>query len=593
MKFHRIVLDEAQAIKNHLSKTCEAVCNLQGKHKWAISGTPIQNRLEEFYSYFRFLELEHTGSFELFKKNFCKRGSHMALQRLQVYLSKYMCRRTHVSRLFGAPILQLPACKPLETIEVEFNSVERAIFQIVRTRFLARLRALDTKEAGSNNYRGVFVLLLRLRMLVSSPLLCQTVLKTLLEACDIERLWELTAEEDEEGRADGSSDTLQVLHQALATLTPDDPSMNTSSRRASSGSNESGILPSHTDQEQASLGPLATKFRRYILSLRETGKWEDANTRSLCSACEGPPEKPLITTCMHIYCSKCLSELHCAAARKDQDIVTCVECGAQVHRSEAYQPRGFDEAGRIIEAANGRSSNRSKKRTSNDDDEDIDWLKLAGPILQSAKTKGVVKKLEEWWKADRTAKFLIFVQFRGMIKIFRRICAEKGWGHTYFNGEMSFDARDMAIKKFTEDPDIKVMIAGMKAGGVGLNLVAANRCVVYDLWWNACMEEQAICRMLRIGQTRECEVVRFVVKGTVDEAIIKMQERKTKEIESAMDEKHRPKKLTTRELLKLFGPIIEGDDRGDGEDEGFTCVDDPFVNANDDSDVEMNGPAAS
>lgn len=100
---------------------------------------------------------------------------------------------------------------------------------------------------------------------------------------------------------------------------------------------------------------------------------------------------------------------------------------------------------------------------------------------QSAKVKGAVQKMEEWWSANGESKIIIFVQFRAMIKIFSRICAEKGWGFAFFHGAMKFKARDAAIKQFSTDPECKVLIAALKAGGVGLNLVAANRVIIIDL----------------------------------------------------------------------------------------------------------------
>lgn len=500
-----------------------------------------------------------------------------------------MCRRTHLNKMFGVPILQLPPIKPVETIQVEFNDVERAIYQIVRTRFVDKLRALGSKDTIHKNYRAVFVLLLRLRQLVSSPLLIQKTLKELLETEDIERLWELTADSEQEGLNDAGRQTLEGLRQALGTVTDEDPSMQTSSRRSSSDSTDGGILPGTTlSQSQPEGNALTSQFRKYLQNLHDTGKWEDANARSLCQLCGAPPNDPCITSCMHIYCRKCLNELKYAAAGQDKDVVTCFQCGARFHRSEAYAPKGYDEAAKRAdsEAAAGISAKSSKrKKTGADADEDIDWFTLGGPILQSAKTKGAIKKMEEWWQADPTAKIIIFVQFTGMIKIFRRLCTERNWGHTWFNGELTFAARDSAIKDFTDDPDTKVMIAALKAGGVGLNLVAANRVVLVDLWWNLSIETQAFCRVFRLGQTRDVEVARLVVKDSIDEAIIMMQERKTKEIDSAMEEKHRPTRLTTHELLKLFGPIVAGGDRFSGEDESFTFVDDPFQNQDDDLDM--------
>lgn len=71
MKFLRVVLDEAQAIKNHRSQTSISCRALDAKHYWAITGTPIQNNLLEFYPYFKFLREPNTGSYKIFKENFC------------------------------------------------------------------------------------------------------------------------------------------------------------------------------------------------------------------------------------------------------------------------------------------------------------------------------------------------------------------------------------------------------------------------------------------------------------------------------------------------------------------------------------------
>lgn len=68
--FYRIVLDEAQAIKTYNSQISIACRGLIGKHRWALTGTPIQNTADELYPYFKFLRIKHTGSLEVFKHNF-------------------------------------------------------------------------------------------------------------------------------------------------------------------------------------------------------------------------------------------------------------------------------------------------------------------------------------------------------------------------------------------------------------------------------------------------------------------------------------------------------------------------------------------
>lgn len=152
--WYRVVLDEAQAIKGRTSRTSVACRALSARHRWAISGTPIQNCVEvstmilaciltdvgykEFYPYFSFLRMPFTGSFEHFKQNFCVKGSDVATERLHALLRTVLLRRNHLDTIFGLPLLKLPETEQ-QTTEVEFNDVERQIYQVVKARFITRI----------------------------------------------------------------------------------------------------------------------------------------------------------------------------------------------------------------------------------------------------------------------------------------------------------------------------------------------------------------------------------------------------------------------------------------------------------------------
>ena len=86
--FHRVVLDEAQAIKNYAGRTSIACRALMARHKWALSGTPIVNGLTELYPYFKFLGVPHTGSFKIFKNNYCEAKNPESNERMIVRLSR-------------------------------------------------------------------------------------------------------------------------------------------------------------------------------------------------------------------------------------------------------------------------------------------------------------------------------------------------------------------------------------------------------------------------------------------------------------------------------------------------------------------------
>ena len=91
---------------------------------------------------------------------------------------------------------------------------------------------------------------------------------------------------------------------------------------------------------------------------------------------------------------------------------------------------------------------------------------------------------------------------------------------------MSLDQRQEVLRKFRSDSRIKVILMSLKAGGQGINLVAASTVFLLDPWWNPAVEEQAINRCHRIGQTRPVVVKRFVVRGTVEDNMLVLQERK-------------------------------------------------------------------
>lgn len=154
--FLRVVLDEAQAIKNHVARTSIACRALMAQHKWALSGTPILNNLTELYPYFKFLGVPHTGSFKIFKHNYCNHNDADNIERLLVRLASFMIRRTHADEMFGAPILKLPQADQ-NTYWCEFNSVERTIYDIVHERFAKNINMWAQSGELDRSYSNALV----------------------------------------------------------------------------------------------------------------------------------------------------------------------------------------------------------------------------------------------------------------------------------------------------------------------------------------------------------------------------------------------------------------------------------------------------
>jgi SNF2 family DNA or RNA helicase len=77
---------------------------------------------------------------------------------------------------------------------------------------------------------------------------------------------------------------------------------------------------------------------------------------------------------------------------------------------------------------------------------------------------------------------------------------------------MNFDARDKSVESFRNDPDKKILLCSLKAGGIGLNLTMASKVIILDLYWNECVEQQAFCRAFRIGQEKGMDTLPVLLR---------------------------------------------------------------------------------
>jgi len=109
---------------------------------------------------------------------------------------------------------------------------------------------------------------------------------------------------------------------------------------------------------------------------------------------------------------------------------------------------------------------------------------------------------------------------------------QRNWSNALLTGETQ--QRERVINQFQEDNNCQFFLISLKAGGVGLNLTAADYVFILDPWWNQAAEEQAIARSHRIGQHRPVFVYRFVSEGTLEQQILSLQERKQTLIDSVM-----------------------------------------------------------
>ena len=115
----------------------------------------------------------------------------------------------------------------------------------------------------------------------------------------------------------------------------------------------------------------------------------------------------------------------------------------------------------------------------------------------------------------------MFSQFTSMLAIVKRRLDEEGIPYAYLDGRTR--DREARVQRFQNDPDCKVFLISLKAGGLGLNLTAADYVFLLDPWWNPAVEAQAIDRAHRIGQTRPVFAYRLIARDTVEEKVLELQ----------------------------------------------------------------------
>ena len=161
----------------------------------------------------------------------------------------------------------------------------------------------------------------------------------------------------------------------------------------------------------------------------------------------------------------------------------------------------------------------------------IPAVKSAEKEVESAKFELLKELIYEIKNGSNRA--LVFSQFTSMLKIIARWLTEEGIPFEYLDG--ASQNRQEKVDRFNEDENIPIFLLSLKAGGTGLNLTGADTVIHYDMWWNPQVEDQATDRTHRIGQTKAVNVIKLVVKDSIEEKVLSLQQQKRKLFENLMN----------------------------------------------------------
>ena len=525
--WYRIILDEAHSIKNRNAKSTIAACALGSWYRWCLTGTPMQNNLDELQSLIKFLRIKPYCELSNWKAGITvpmKDGrGNIAMRRIQYFLKAFMKRRTKdVLKQDGALNFGGKSAKEGEapkqggmqivkrevvTEDCYFHKGERTFYERLERRADERIKKLELD--GINDYIGALVILLRLR-----------------QACNHPRLVEMAMSKDKDALATGASGT---------------------------GSQKtSQVEEGEMDALTALMGGVSVQSKVCDVCQVKLSAVEAAEGSTRCYDCE-----------------------------RDLAMVRNDDRKSRKHGKGEWAGNGQEEhvdldkaEGSGDEEAEGggedtQSDNSDRGRDENEDDNSRPSHSASG--LQSAPSKAPrsstkIRRLLRILQAETPShKVIVFSQFTTMLDLLEPHLRAQQHHFVRYDGSMRPDAREASLHALRTDAHCRVLLCSLKCGSLGLNLTAASRVVIFEPFWNPFVEEQAIDRVHRLNQTVDVKVYRLLVEGTVEERIVELQERKRELAEAAIEGGKAVAKLSMKDLLALFrhdavdGPQKEGE----------------------------------
>jgi len=155
---------------------------------------------------------------------------------------------------------------------------------------------------------------------------------------------------------------------------------------------------------------------------------------------------------------------------------------------------------------------------------------------------------------EQGRRVLVFSQFTRMLDLMAAGLRERKIPYVELTG--ATQDRQKAVDRF-EGREVDVFLISLKAGGTGLNLTSADTVIHYDPWWNGASQAQATDRAYRIGQTRPVFVYNLIVAGSVEERMLRLQQRKAQLAQSLLGLANAPTALSECDLDDLFAPLAD------------------------------------
>ncbi|KFX91379.1 hypothetical protein O988_07767, partial [Pseudogymnoascus sp. VKM F-3808] len=519
LHWYRVILDEAHTIKNRNAKATQACYALRSEYRWCLTGTPMQNNLDELQSLIKFLRIKPYDDLKQWKDQIdrpMKNGrGDVAIKRLQHYLKIFMKRRTKdILKKDGA---LNPGGKPsvagvasstgfkvterkIEKVFAKFSPEERLFYDRLEKR---ADKSLEEMMDGQNvNYASALTLLLRLRQACNHPKLVAGKLGKDGEAIGAELA---TVPSTPRKKAASTEDDLDDLAGMFGDLGVGTKKCDVCQLVISKELAKAGAIrceECESDLLMSTKKPKSRKDRISAIRARNSDIQEE-KVKSKTS----PPRKArnrnvIVDSDDEDEGSWIVGEdqqgptrLGKAGGTDDENAEgEGIDVGSD-ESDKSTQYDSFDETdvslaqdgpGEVITIkSDPPSDNESEVEVEgasdiDDSDLDADEHKLS-TIVTSTKITHLLSILGK--EADEH-KFIVFSQFTSMLDLIEPFLQRDGYKYTRYDGSMRNDLREASLKMLREEKSCRILLCSLQCGSLGLNLTAATRVVILEPFWN-------------------------------------------------------------------------------------------------------------
>jgi len=518
----RVVLDEAHRIKARINSTAMAAYALQSETRWCLSGTPLQNRVGELYSLIRFLQFYPYAHYrcgagectcESLHFNFTNEGRCVKCNHAKVY------HRSVFSKDITLPIMKYGDVGKGHTAFTKLQHEVLGKLLLRRTKLerhadlnlppmTVRIRKDELSREEMDFYNSMFQQ-------------CETEFSTYVDSGTLLHNYAHVF------------DLLMRLRQAV-----DHP-----------------YLIVHSKSLKANL-PSSSKPSKGTSMLGICALCQDS------ILCVDNITPGVLAKCGHGFHRDCVEEYIAEAPVLASGEVGCPSCfkPLTVDLDSSVDATTFEEGLDDAEGENGghttahgSSSSSTHLSKSAKKDRSIMSTIDADKFQSSTKIEALMAEIDEMIKKDSTSKALVFSQFVGFLDLIEWRLKRDFVRCAKVTGASTIQARNNIIMDFNMNPNSKVLLISLKAGGEGLNLQVADHVFLLDPWWNPAAELQAMQRAHRIGQTRPLTCVRFFAEKTIEDKILSLQNKKQIAFDITIDLKTSAiQNLTSQDMLFLF-----------------------------------------